>query len=97
MLRLKQRRTDRLELLVQTSSDLVCSLTLTARRIISNHRPAPAPETLDRRLASFQHPPTILIRRIITPQEAEKLFQMYFLLILVSNLLADPVVDTSIL
>jgi hypothetical protein len=40
-------------------------------------RPAPAPESVDNRLANFEHRmPHILTRGIISPKEAEQLFQM---------------------
>lgn len=53
-----------LSILILASYDVICL--------------APGPETADRRLANLQNQtPHILTRGIITPKEAEKLFQMY--------------------
>ncbi|KAG6918634.1 hypothetical protein DXG01_012753 [Tephrocybe rancida] len=58
-------------------------------------RSTPAPEAMDKRLTSFQNPPQILIRGIITPQEAENLFKIYFDRINLSVSLLDPILYTA--
>ncbi|KAG6880114.1 hypothetical protein C0992_005821 [Termitomyces sp. T32_za158] len=56
---------------------------------------APAPEAMDKRLSTFQNPPLILSRGIITPQEAEQLFRIYFDRMNLSVSLLDPVLYTA--
>ncbi|CAA7267126.1 unnamed protein product [Cyclocybe aegerita] len=59
-------------------------------------RPTPAPNALGRRLESAQHQaPAILTRGIISPQEAEKLFKIYFDNMNLSVSLLDPVLYTA--
>ncbi|TFK40290.1 hypothetical protein BDQ12DRAFT_680666 [Crucibulum laeve] len=56
----------------------------------------PAPDTLDRRLSTVQHQaPHILTRGVISPPEAEKLFQIYFDTMNLSVSLLDPVLYTA--
>ncbi|KAF9485193.1 hypothetical protein BDN70DRAFT_871586 [Pholiota conissans] len=56
----------------------------------------PAPNALGRRLESAQHQaPAILTRGIISPQEAEKLFKIYFNDMNLSVSLLDPVLYTA--
>ncbi|KAG6857220.1 hypothetical protein H0H87_007639 [Tephrocybe sp. NHM501043] len=57
-------------------------------------RSTPAPEAMDKRLASIQNPPLILARGIITPKEAEQLFKIYFDRMNLSLSLLDPVLYT---
>ncbi|KAG5715337.1 hypothetical protein E4T56_gene7447, partial [Termitomyces sp. T112] len=52
-------------------------------------------EAMDKRLSSFQHPPLILSRGIITPKEAEQLFKIYFDRMNLSVSLLDPVLYTA--
>ncbi|KAG6876221.1 hypothetical protein C0993_004878 [Termitomyces sp. T159_Od127] len=58
-------------------------------------RSTPAPEVMDKRLSTFQNPPFILSRGIITPQEAEQLFKIYFDRMNLSVSLLDPVLYTA--
>ncbi|GLB40175.1 putative fungal specific transcription factor [Lyophyllum shimeji] len=58
-------------------------------------RSTPAPEAMDKRLANIQHPPQILTRGIITPEQAEELFQIYFDRMNLSVSLLDPVLYTA--
>lgn len=54
-----------------------CYLYLSFASHISTAQPAPAPESVDNRLANFEHQmPQILTRGFISPKEAEQLFQM---------------------
>ncbi|KAG5642433.1 hypothetical protein DXG03_002807 [Asterophora parasitica] len=55
----------------------------------------PTPGTTDKRLSNFQHPPLILTRKVITPTEAEQLFQIYFDKMNLSLSLLDPVLYTA--
>ncbi|KAG6888923.1 hypothetical protein C0995_004936 [Termitomyces sp. Mi166 len=58
-------------------------------------RSTPAPQAMDKRLSNLQHPPLILARGIITPQEAEQLFKIYFDRMNLSVSLLDPVLYTA--
>lgn len=59
-------------------------------------RSTPVPESVDNRLANFEHQmPHILIRGIISPKEAERLFQIYFDEMNLSCSLLDPVLYTA--
>jgi hypothetical protein len=59
-------------------------------------KPTTAPHALGRRLESAQHQaPAILTRGIISPQEAEKLFKIYFNNMNLSLSLLDPVLYTA--
>ncbi|KAG6865902.1 hypothetical protein C0991_010735 [Blastosporella zonata] len=58
-------------------------------------RSTPAPEAMDKRLASFHRPPEIMARGIITPKEAEQLFKIYFDRMNLSVSLLDPVLYTA--
>ncbi|KAF5371848.1 hypothetical protein D9615_009547 [Tricholomella constricta] len=62
---------------------------------INFFRSTPAPEAMDKRLAHFQQPPLILTRKIITPREAEQLFQIYFERMNLSVSLLDPILYTA--
>lgn len=55
--------------------------------------PSPSPQ-VDQHLARLRHAPPILTRKIITTQEAESLFQIYFDNINLSVSLLDPVLYT---
>ncbi|KAF8807008.1 hypothetical protein BYT27DRAFT_7190720 [Phlegmacium glaucopus] len=59
-------------------------------------KPTPALNALGRRLESAQHQaPHILTRGVITPQEAEKLFEIFFDRMNLSVSLLDPVLYTA--